>query len=97
MRLALCITYERRNGHVYNSAGKLLWNASDSLNRGETLWTDLVRKDLFPYPAVSYEFKKMAGVCFSFQLKFVMSIEHVFFLSVDLVELALEYGFADKK
>lgn len=39
----------------------------------------------------------MAGVRFNFQLKFVMSIARVFFLSVDLVELALEYGFADKK
>lgn len=26
-----------------------------------------------------------------------MPVEHVFFLSVDLVELALEYGFAGKK
>lgn len=96
MKLVLCITYEKWNGHVYNSVGKLLWNASDSLDRGETLWTDLVRKGLFPYSAVLYEFKKMAGVHFSFQLKFVMSIEHVFFLSEDLVELALECGFADK-
>lgn len=97
MKLVLCITYEKWNGHVYNSIGKPLWNASDSLNWGETLWTDLVRKGLFPYSAVSYEFKKMAGVRFNFQLKFVMSIEHVFFPSVDLVDLALECGFADKK
>lgn len=96
MKPVLCVTYEKWNGHVYNSVGKLLWNASDSLSWGETLWTDLVRKGLFPY-SVSYEFKKMAGVRFNFQLKFVMSIARVFFLSVDLVELALEYGFADKK
>lgn len=97
MKLVLCITYEKWNSYVYNSVGKLLWNASHSLNWGETFWTDLVRKGLFPYSAVSYEFKKIAGDCFSFQLKFVMSVEHVFFLSVDLVELALECGFADKK
>ena len=38
----------------------------------------------------------MAGVWFSSQFKFVMlvmPIECVFFLSVNLVELALEYGF----
>lgn len=83
------------NGHVYNSAGKLLWNASDQSQPKQDIlnWCGKEASVSLFNSFIWIEFKKMAGVWFNSKcVCYASYASRTCFLSmVDLVELALEY------